>query len=399
MARFRFTALDADGTLVKSELVATDRAACERILAARGLHPTEIEDLTEPEATTKAQELTDSDFVQTAERLGEAAAARIPLTAALGALAEECRSRRLRGTLLRMHDAIEAGMPLDQALEQAAKSTPPHLSSLLRVGLDSGKLDLVLQRYATATSRRGELRNRIFASLAYPLVVASAAVLVNVAILVTVVPKFNRIFEDFGTSLPGMTVALIALSDMLIAYGLVIGAFFLVLAVAVFTALQHPMARSFRANFLIALPGLGNMYLLTCMSQFARMLALLVRCDCPLPRALSLAAATSQNAWLESKCLALIPELERGESLARAARYVRGLPVEMRQLFRWSERKRGFAETLDAAAEMFESRASLESNVIGPLLEPFVIAMTGLTIGFVVICLFLPLIKLLNDLS
>ena len=399
MPRFRFTALDADGTLIKSELNAADRAACERVLAGRGLRPTQIEDLTESEPTPAAQELTEADFVQTAERLGEAAAARIPLTAALGALAEECRSSRLRSTLLRMHDAIEAGMPLDQAVQQAAKQTPPYLGSLMQIGLHSGKLDLVLQCYTAAASKRGELRNRVLVALTYPLAVAGAAVLLNVAILITVVPQFKRIFTDFNTQLPGMTLALIEISDLIMAYGAYAGILLLLLALTLLIALRTPGALPLRAAVLTTIPGIGKMYLLTCLAQFSRMLALLVRCDCPLPLALSLAASTSQNAWLQARCLTLVSELERGESLANASRYTRGIPHEMRQLFRWSERKRTFPEALEAAADMFDSRASLQSNVIAPILEPFVIVLTGLTVGTIVICLFMPLLKLLNDLS
>jgi type IV pilus assembly protein PilC len=236
-------------------------------------------------------------------------------------------------------------------------------------------------------------------ALTYPVAVAGAAVLLNVAILITVVPQFKRIFEDFGTSLPGMTLVLIGASDLIMAYGLYCGVLLLLLALTLLIALRTPGALPLRAAVLTAIPGIGKMYLLTCLAQFSRMLALLVRCDCPLPLALSLAASTSQNAWLEARCRMLASELERGESLAHTARYVRGIPHEMRQIFRWSERKRTFPEALEAAADMFDSRASLQSNVIGPILEPFVIVMTGLTVGFIVMCLFMPLIKLLNDLS
>jgi type II secretory pathway component PulF len=248
-------------------------------------------------------------------------------------------------------------------------------------------------------SKRGELRNRVLVALTYPIAVAGAAVLLNVAILMTVVPQFKRIFEDFGTQLPAMTLLLITVSDLIIDYGVVLGVLLLLLALALLIAMRTRPALPLRAALLTAMPGIGRMYLLTCLAQFSRMLALLVRCDCPLPLALSLAASSSQNAWLEARCLTLISELERGEPLSSAARYARGIPPEMRQLFRWSERKRTFPEALDAAAEMFDSRASLQSNVIGPILEPFVIVLTGLTVGTIVMALFLPLIKLLNDLS
>jgi type II secretory pathway component PulF len=138
---------------------------------------------------------------------------------------------------------------------------------------------------------------------------------------------------------------------------------------------------------------------LVALAEFSQILSLLLECEVPLPEALQLVGQGSRDSELAFASKALAGDIEHGGSLATSAVHRPGLPHGLRQILRWSERPQTFPDLLRAASEMFESRARMQSSALVPIFEPLVIVFLGLGVGSIVIALYMPLVKLLNDLS
>ena len=134
------------------------------------------------------------------------------------------------------------------------------------------------------------------------------------------------------------------------------------------------------------------------MSEFCSLLAPLVETAVPLPEALQAVASTMQPSHLRSKARSLADHYDGAMGLADAARQ-RGLPKEIVHLLRWEQRGAAFGEILRSWAELFARMASGRSSVISAILAPFLMIGIGIFVGLIVIAMFLPLVRLLNELS
>jgi type II secretory pathway component PulF len=138
---------------------------------------------------------------------------------------------------------------------------------------------------------------------------------------------------------------------------------------------------------------------LSALAEYSQLLSLLLDCKVPLPEALRLVGQGSRDAELAAASEVIAEDVRHGSPLTDSATRRSTLPQGLRQLLRWAERPQTFSEVLRAASEMFEARARMQSAAIAPFIEPMLIVGLGLSVGFILISLFLPLMKLLNDLS
>jgi type IV pilus assembly protein PilC len=135
------------------------------------------------------------------------------------------------------------------------------------------------------------------------------------------------------------------------------------------------------------------------LSEFCSLLAILVDNRVPLPEALRLTAAGLTDANLRDGCRRLAERVEEGAPMADAARGMLHFPRTVLSIFRWQSHAQALADGLRSAGELFAVQARVQSNIVGVFLQPLLLLFVVASVGFVVICMFMPLIKLLNELS
>ena len=172
-----------------------------------------------------------------------------------------------------------------------------------------------------------------------------------------------------------------------------------ILAAAVWGAKRLSGVEVVWARLVRALPLIGSVFEHSAIAQFAQVLSMLVRQHVPLPDALRLAAEAMRDPSFKRGCRDLAEELQRGTPPERAVRRTPELPVELEQVFRWSDRGEGFADLLQAAGQTYRLRAQLDARTVVALVEPLLIAGIGIVVALMVTAMFLPLINLLNELS
>ena len=405
MPRFRYQALTADGQSLTGEVESADLAAARQELLLAGLQVQEL-----ALAATGAGPFSASDTVTVSQHLAIATQSVLPLIGSLRALSEEVLSLRLRRRLIAMCESLEAGEPLHQVLSRSAPQLPSAVGSILSSGMPPAAMNHLLTRALRAASTTADLRFRTLLVAVYPVVISTSVITLGLYLMIHVTFDFVKIFEDFGTELPGLTVAVISFSRLvrsavgpyfygivplivpiLIALGL--------LAVPGLVLIRKLVSPATRRRIWCGIPIIGSMYRLTALSEFARLLALMLESEIPLPQAIVWSAAGVNDADLQACCEDVAARMKWGEDPVTASQSVPGVPSYLEQMLRYAALGPAGSDPLRMMAQLLEARAKSMSTIAMPMLEPLLLTGALIVVSIYVLALFMPLIKLLNDLS
>jgi type IV pilus assembly protein PilC len=420
MSDFYYEARDETGQAISGRIRAMDVKDAIRQLEANQWDVVSVRTVPKPAAgpmgsadapaQTEASEereippMSRQESAELAGHLAEVMQAGLPLVPGLSALAKELPDGKVRRGLRAMSSQLEAGRGLETVLE--SRHVPADLRGLVRAGLRSGHTGEVLSQYVRHTQQMLDLRRRIALAWGYPLALILSAAAIFFFFIWSLVPKFTKIFEDFGTELPSMTRSLIWLSQILrqdwpMVLGVVGGVVF-----AVWFVWRFVLSPAQRRRFLWCLPLFGKMIRAAALARFSRLLGLLIENEVPLPDALRLAGQGAGDAELGEAAMYLADVVESGRPLRGNEYACQRFPATFVQLLSQIDGQKPMADAIIALSEactssarMFESQARVAATRIAALSQPLIVIFTGCTLGYLVIALFLPLIKLLNDLS
>ena len=414
MLRFRYRATDETGLEVEGDLPAPSIDVARQELIHRGWHVIELSAM-EVDASSSASpippvvvpQLSDaslgtmrgSDAELLAAQMANVTGAGLPLSAGLRALSEEVPSLRVRRWLRAISDRLERGQSLGAVAREAEGAWPRYFLAMLTAGQRTGKLPLMLNECVVNLRTTAEIRRELWVALAYPVVLISVAWLLLSFLGTLVLPQFRGIFLGFGTELPGITVAILAWSDMMGIFG---WWSLPVLTVVIWLAwiFSEPLGyERWRDAVVSHVPLFGEARRSAALGEFCRLLSMLVRYEVVLPEAIRLAAGSVRDADLREACCELSTRVQAGESLSEAATQIGRFPRELLHLFRWADRGEDFSEGLQNAGEVLSVQSRVHSHTLAIVCEPAVTLIIGITVGLTVIAMFMPLVKLLNDLS
>ncbi len=395
MPRFRYTAVNLQGESLTGEIDDVDLAAARLALLQMGLQISHLSPVSEP-----TRKLSGDDGAAISQQIAAATQSELPLVGSLRAYAEEVFVGHLQRRLYRMCDALEAGEPLERVLSDPSLQLPPAVAAILGSGLPPAAMNHLLSQTLRANTTTFELRSRATLLVGYTVLMLSMIFGLWTFLLLVPTPYFKKIFEDFGTELPSVVVQLIMFSDLMrSSLGLIWLFILLPVAGVLGLAIQTRLSRAARRRFFCGLPIIGAMYRLTALSEYARLLALMLETEVPLPQAVVWSAAGTNDADLQECSENVAARLRWGEDPVTASQAAGGLPAHMQQMLRWCAHGAAGAEPLRSMANLLEIRAKSLSMIALPLMEPVLMTAAIASIGFYVVCIFLPLIKLLNDLS
>jgi type IV pilus assembly protein PilC len=325
-------------------------------------------------------------------RVKHLSAAGLPLGEGLRAAAEELPARPARA-LQDLAQAVDAGQSLDAALAALGDRVPAHLGTLLSAGLRSNQLAQVLEGYVEH-QRRLALARQGWLAVAYPAMLIAMVVCLALFFVYFVTTGVADVFEDFGTELPAQTQLLRAVSRVGWPVWLGIAAF-LVLVVVLDSQILRGRVRHTIASLV---PIVGPLQRWIAMAGLSRLLALLIEQHVPLPDALQLAAGTLGDPPLRRDVHRLAHLISAGESMADAARFTR-LPATFAALPGWQESPPLLAQSLRAAAELFDRQAEAELKLLRSVTPALAFIVVLLAVFFLVSSTMLPLVKIIETLT
>lgn len=411
MPRYRYTGTNFEGRPIVGERDATDPDALLGAIRGELRHVDSIVPVGSPDpaeslaatfaAARPAPAITAGDAGEISRHLSELIESGLPLETGLAAIAAECPSRRMRGTLSGIVAELSSGSDLEQAM--AACGAPPELRALVRAGARSGDTGQILEHYVTNVQSARELRESIVLGLAYPAVVLLVFSLLGVLIFWWIVPQFVEMFDGFDLDLPELTKALVVISDFFnkvtvwVAAARAAG----LLALFVFFALllRAVLGPVNMRRLICRIPVVGQILRWVAMARFTQLLSLLVENRVPLGEALVLAGDASRDAEIQDDCRKILVGVNSGETLQSAARRLRRFPPSFVQTLGWEERSGGLPEVLQSLGDMYAGRVRAMVAVLVAFLPPFLMMFLGISVGLLVIALFMPLVRLLSLLA
>jgi general secretion pathway protein F len=275
----------------------------------------------------------------------------------------------------------------------------PHVFNELYVttvaaGEQSGHLDVVLERLADYTEKRQQMRQKIMLALFYPVILTTVAILVTGGLLTYVVPQVVQVFEGIGQELPWLTVALIALSDFLRAYGLWL-IFLLVLLVVVIKSLLRQEAMLFRWHrMLLHLPLIGRLGRGLNTARFARTFSILTASGVPVLEAMRLSAEVMGNLPMRHAVNEASLRVREGGGIARSLEQSRYFPPMTLHLIASGEASGKLESMLERAADNQERELETVIAMVMGMFEPILILVMGGVVLVIVLAILLPIFDL-----
>lgn len=415
MPRFDFTAIDGTGRERSGTLEAATAERAAEEVRQRGFFPTSIGAGGEgggrrdgagarPRGrapVTFGRVVDAHGLAEFTRQFGTLVQAGLPLLRALEVLERQERRPAFRAVIAELAAGIVAGESLSTAMVKRRRVFPEVYVGMVRAGEAGGHLEVALLQLARFLEKEDRIRRRVQAALYYPIAVLTVTVLILTGLMLFVVPKFRTIFQEQlrGAEMPGLTQAVLATSDFVGAH-----AGWLALGGAGLAILHAGVRRAARGRrFLdeagLRLPALGELRRKTAVARFARTLGTMLGNGVPILQALQVARDTADNAVFATALDAVRLQVQAGVGLAAALRATRRFPDLLESMVAVGEETGALAEMLGRVADAYDEEVDTAVGGLTALLEPLLIVFLALTVGTIVIALFLPIVRIIQTMS
>ena len=385
MPLFKYIGYDEGGTETEGIIEADGHKDAVIKVKSKGVFPKEIK-----EAVAKKKILfkKPSPLILTSitRRLSTLISSGVPLVEAIGALSSEQKGI-WRNILTDIKDSLTAGSSLARAMQAYPEIFPDFYTGLIAAGESSGKLTDVLQKLANFLETDIKIKNKVKTALIYPTFMACVSVVILIFLFTFVIPKITKIFEDTSTSLPLITVILIWISAAFKNF------WWLLLAAAGGSVMLFRKLKETRKDIIdfILLKEPTGILMELYMLRFTLTMSFLLSGGLPILRAMQLTSKATGNVVLENKIIKAKDLVSQG---ARLSSSLEGFPPSILQIISTGEKTGKLPEVLEKTAESYESEFDRKLQQAMSLLEPSLILIMGLIVGFIVVSVLLPIFEL-----
>ena len=327
----------------------------------------------------------------------------LPLVQCLEILAQQQDNKYFQQILLQVRQDVEEGSTLAAAMARHPKVFDQLYSNMVEAGETGGILDLILQRLSTFIEKIVKLKRDVVSAMIYPAAVVGLAICAVAVIMVVVIPQFENIFLGLlgpGEQLPLPTRIVTGISGFLAGWGgLVILVTIIASAVGIHFYYKTPGGRKFIDKLLLKIPILGSIFQKIAVARFSRTLSTLLSSGVPILQSLDITARTAGNVIIEEAIIKVRMGVERGESFVDPLKATEVFPHMVAQMVGIGEQTGALDAMLGKIADFYEQEVDAAIANLLTLIEPILIAFLGVTIGSIVIAMYLPLFTLIGKLA
>ncbi len=399
MPAYKFEALTAAGKSTTGLLEADNARAARTQLRQQSLVPLAVTQVVSAGTQTSGKSFSRRVFNSTnlavwTRQLAGLVGSGLPLERALTALTDEAEDPRQRELLAHLRAEVNAGAPFAQALGSAPREFDDVYRGVVAAGEQSGALGQVLERLADDLEARQELKAKLIGATLYPAIVSLIAIVIVIFLVTYVVPQVASVFTSSKRSLPGLTVAMLAISAFLRSYG-----WLLLLALIGTGVTLGAMLRNeaFRERFdaaWLGLPLVGKLARGYNAARFAGTLAMLAGAGVPILKALQAAAETLSNRAMRADAMEALTQVREGAPLASALAGKKRFPGLLAMFSRLGEQTGQLPTMLDRAARQLGMEVQRRALAMATILEPLLIVAMGGVVMLIVLAVLLPIIQL-----
>jgi len=318
----------------------------------------------------------------------------LPLVQCLEILSSQQPNPEFKRVLLDVKSSVESGMTMADSLRKHPKVFNRLYVNLVGAGEAGGILDTILNRLASYIETNLKLIKKVKGAMTYPIITLSVSGAVTVVLLVFVIPKFQKMFGEFGAALPAPTQLVVDLSEftrrnvvwmLLIVAGLVAG---------YKTASRTTKGREFIDGALIKAPVIGPLVKAVAVAKFTRTLGTMLSSGVPILDALEIVATTAGNVVIEKGLRTVRARISEGKTMAQPLADLPVFPPMVVQMIAVGESTGAMDTMLNKIADFYEEEVEDAINTMMGLLEPVIMAFLAVVLGGLVVSMYLPVFSL-----
>jgi len=413
MPTYTFQAMNSKGDEVRDEIEAGSQEEAVNKIRELGLFPTQVRQKAARRSTTAAAAapaarrrggltlggVSNKQLCVFTRQLSTLQDAGLPLVRSLKILEGQMRPCKLKDVVAEVAEDVESGSTFSESLAKHPRAFDRLYVNMVRAGEAGGALDTILERLAEFREKARQLKRKIIGAMIYPVVVITIATAILILIMVVIVPKFQDIFKSFNTELPVMTKILINVATWLKTYIAFVVLIPVVLYVIVKLMKRSRGGRYFIDNVKLHLPVFGSIVSKSTVSSFARTLGTLIASGVPILEALNIVRDTTGNEVVARAIAKVHDSIREGDTIAeplRASGVVDEVVVNMIDV---GEETGELDKMLVKVADNFDDEVDTLVASMMSLIEPLIIVVLGGAVAFIVISLFLPLVKLMTEMG
>ncbi len=404
--QWAYKGIDPSGKAVKGVLDASSEAQAIQQLKSRGVIP---DKLSEKGAGTGLQQEISipglergpslKDLALLTRQLATMVSAGVSILRALTIVKEQTENPKLRRTVVEISAKVEGGTALSTALEEFPLVIPPIMVHLVRAGETGGFLDKSLLMVADNFEAETKLRGKVKAALTYPIVVLIVALLGVAAMLIFIVPVFEKMFTDLGSSLPAPTQLLVDLSHampIVVPVALVVG-----IAFAIWWGRNKntEAVRRVVDPLKLKVPVFGKLNKKIALTRFTRNFATMLASGVPILQSLSIVGATSGNYVITSSLDSVQSAVREGKPIAEAMATADIFPDMLVQMVGIGEESGAIDTMLEKTADFYDDEVETMSSQLTAMLEPLMIVFMGGLLGFMIVALYMPMFMIFQSIQ
>ena len=318
----------------------------------------------------------------------------LPLVQCLDILASQQENKTFQTILYKVKEDVESGSTFADALGKHPKAFDELYVNLVAAGEIGGILDTILARLAAYIEKAQKLKKQIKGAMVYPITIMSIAVIVVGVILIFVIPTFAKMFADFGGELPAPTKFVIALSNFLMKYIIVIIAAIFGVITAIKKYYATPGGRKNIDRLALKAPIAGPLIRKVAVAKFTRTLGTMVSSGVPIMDGLEIVAKTAGNKIVEEAIYGVRQAISEGKTMAEPLGACGVFPPMVVQMISVGEATGAMDTMLNKIADFYDDEVDDAVSAMTAMMEPLLMVFLGTTVGGLVIAMYLPIFKL-----
>lgn len=401
-ATFTYRARDKSGKVHEGSLEGSSKEAVVKALREKGVVPLAVEQKKTDGLKTEINipGLTDrikaKEIAVFSRQFATMINAGLSLLRSLSVLEEQTENSALAKVLSEVRRDVERGVGLSSALEKHPKVFDKLYTSMVKAGEAGGVLDDTLIRLADALEAQVALRSKVKSAMAYPVVVLSMVGLVVIAMMMFVVPIFVDLYAGAGGELPLPTKILITASGLITGFWFILFPGMVGAVVAFRKWIQTPGGRNIWDRAKLRMPVFGGVVHKTAISRFSSTLGVLLRTGVPILQAMEIVRDVSGNVVVGDAVADVAKSVKDGDSLAVPLESHKVFPPMVVQMIAVGEETGAVDAMLEKVAQFYDQEVNDTVDALTSLLEPLLIAFMGMTVGGILVALYLPMFNLVN---
>lgn len=387
MPNFRYTAKSMEGKIQRGTMEAAGESALQQMLKEQGLYLIEAKDAA---AVKKHKKLSARQLSEFSKEMSTLLASGVSIVRALEIIAEEEGiSPVTKALYLDILAELKRGLSLSEAME-TKQCFPELMLGMIRSGEGSGNIDAVMNRLALHYERENRLKQQVQSAMTYPMVLLVMSIMVVILIVTFILPQFEELFAEME-SLPVVTEILMGISDFLVTQWYVALLVIFLLIIILRTVGKIYKVRRTIGYIKVHMPVAGKLNKVIYTARFSRTLSSLYSSGMPIALALQTAGGTVGNVYVEEQFDKVISMVRSGIPLSQALREVDGFLRKLSSTIMVGEESGRLDTMLDSIAMTMEEEAEAATKRLVTLLEPILICIMALVVGFIIIAVMLPI--------